>query len=78
MSKTDIDAGLEYAIQEATPSPLLMVQPEMLPSEYAKMVNQKPGIIVNHVNRGILPSVKRGKYRMVNVAKIFWDNANRI
>lgn len=55
----------------------LVIPPEMTKAEYAKLVNLEVGVINNQVARGILPSVKRGRHRLVNTAKIYQENIER-
>lgn len=54
-----------------------ILMPEMSIPEYAKRVGQSNGTIRNQAAKGTLPSVKRGRRRMINTAKIFQENINR-
>ncbi len=51
--------------------------PEMTIPAYASLVGLSVATIRKHVFEGILPSVKRGKRRMINIAKIYQENVNK-
>ncbi len=62
-----------------TPSnPFQFIPPEMTVEAYADMQNLTKAVVQNQILRGHLPSIKRGRYRMVNTAKLFWDNVNKV
>ena len=53
------------------------LMPEMDPESYAAFTGQKIGVVRGHIERGVIPTVKRSRRVLVNTAKIHQENLKR-
>jgi hypothetical protein len=47
--------------------------PIMTKERFAELTGLPEGVVQGHINKGILPTLKTGRRRMINVAKITSD-----
>lgn len=52
----------------------MIVPPEMTQEAYARLSGLKPGVVRGHVEKGLIATVKRGRHRLINTAKVFAEN----
>ena len=58
-------------------SGVMFFVPEMDPKRYAELVVQTANTVRGQMDKGYLPTIKRGKRRMINMAALTAENLNR-
>lgn len=54
----------------------LILLPEISQAKYAEMIGVSSDTVRGMVQRGHLPTIKRGKHRLINLALIYSENVS--
>lgn len=66
-----VDSSMEHlAMPAANAGSLLNGAGLMTLEKFAEVVGLPPGVVLGHLNRGIIPSVTLGRRRLVNVVAL--------